>query len=54
MHKTSEYDATVEMGLPVTLIDTVQEDDDGNLEIQTWTCSWRPSPWPAHSRRFSW
>ena len=33
MHKTSEYDATVEMGLPVTLIDTVQEDDDGNLEI---------------------
>ena len=33
MHKTNEYDATPEMGLPVTLIDTVQEDDDGNLEI---------------------
>ena len=33
MHKTSEYDATVEMGLPVTLIDTVREDDDGNVEI---------------------
>ena len=33
MQKTSEYDATVEMGLPVTLIDTVLEDDDGNVEI---------------------
>lgn len=33
MDKTSEYDATVEMGLPVTLIDTVLEDDDGNVEI---------------------
>ena len=33
MHRKSTYDATVEMGLPVTLIDTVREDDDGNLEI---------------------
>ena len=33
MQRTSEYDATVEMGLPVTLIDTVLEDDDGNVEI---------------------
>lgn len=33
MHKTNEYDATVEVGLPVTLFDTVLEDEDGNLEI---------------------
>ena len=28
-----EHDATPEIGLPVTLFDTVQEDEDGNLEI---------------------
>ena len=33
MRKTREYDATVEMGLPVTLIDTVLEDDDGSVDI---------------------
>ncbi len=33
MQTKKEHDATVEMGLPVTLIDTVLEDDDGNLEI---------------------
>ena len=33
MQMTREYDATTEMGVPVTLIDTVLEDDDGNLEI---------------------
>ena len=33
MRKTREYDATVELGIPATLIDTVLEDGDGNLEI---------------------
>ena len=33
MRKARDYDATVELGVPVTLIDTVQEDDEGNLEI---------------------
>ena len=33
MLKKREYDATIEMGVPVTLIDTVLEDDDGNVEI---------------------
>ncbi len=33
MRKTREYDATVETGLPVTLLDTVLEDDEGNVEI---------------------
>ena len=33
MRKKSEHDATVEMGLPVTLIDTVLEDEGGDLEI---------------------
>ena len=33
MHRKSKYDATIELGVPVTLIDTVLEDDDGNLEI---------------------
>ena len=28
-----EHDATPEIGLPVTLFEAVQEDDDGNLEI---------------------
>ena len=33
METKKEYDARLEIGMPVTLIDTVQEDDDGNLEI---------------------
>ena len=33
MRKTRKYDAAIEIGLPVTLLDTVREDDDGNLEI---------------------
>ena len=33
MQKKREHDATPEIGLPVTLLDTVQEDDEGNLEI---------------------
>ena len=33
MLKTREYDLTPEIGVPVTLIDTVREDEDGNLEI---------------------
>ena len=33
MHRKSKYDATIEMGVPVTLIDTVLEDEDGNVEI---------------------
>ena len=33
MRKAREYDATVDLGIPVTLIDTVLEDEDGNLEI---------------------
>ena len=33
MTKTREYDATVEIGLPVTLVDTVEEHADGSIEI---------------------
>ena len=33
MKAKREHDAKPEIGLPVTLIDTVQEDDEGNLEI---------------------
>ena len=33
MQTKREHDATPEIGIPVTLIDTVLEDDDGNLEI---------------------
>ena len=33
MQTKREHDATPEIGLPVTLFDTVQEDDEGNLEI---------------------
>ena len=33
MRKAREYDATVDLGIPVALIDTVLEDDDGNVEI---------------------
>ena len=33
MQKKREHDATPEIGLPVTLLDTVQEDDEGDLEI---------------------
>ena len=33
MRKARDYDATVDLGIPVTLIDTVLEDDDGNVEI---------------------
>ncbi len=33
MHRKREYDATPEMGIPVTLIDAVLEDGDGNVEI---------------------
>ena len=33
MQTKREHDATPEIGLPVTLFDAVQEDDDGNLEI---------------------
>ena len=33
MQTKREHDATAEIGVPVTLFDTVQEDDDGNLEI---------------------
>ena len=33
MVKTKAYDATVEVGLPITLIDTVAEYEDGSLEI---------------------
>ena len=33
MQTKKEHDATPEIGIPVTLIDTVHEDDDGNLEI---------------------
>jgi DNA-binding transcriptional regulator YiaG len=33
MQTKREHDATTEIGIPVTLFDTVREDDDGNLEI---------------------
>ena len=33
MQTKREHDATPEIGLPVTLFDTVQEDDEGHLEI---------------------
>ena len=33
MKETKEYDATVEIGLPVTLVDTVEEHADGSMEI---------------------
>ena len=33
MRKARDYDATVDLGVPVTLLDTVLEDDEGNLEI---------------------
>ena len=33
MKKTKEYDATVEIGLPVTLVDTVEEHADGSVGI---------------------
>ena len=33
MKRIPEYDATVEMGTPVTLIDAVIEHDDGSVEI---------------------
>ena len=33
MRKTREYNATAEIGIPVTLFDTVLEDEDGSLEI---------------------
>ena len=33
MAKTKQYDATVEIGLPVTLVDTVDEHTDGSVEI---------------------
>ena len=33
MKTKREHDATPEIGIPVTLFDTVQEDDEGNLEI---------------------
>ena len=33
MQTKREHDASPEIGLPVTLFDAVQEDDDGNLEI---------------------
>ena len=33
MHRTKEYDATIELGVPVTLIDAVLEDEDGGVEI---------------------
>ena len=33
MRRAKDYDATVDLGIPVTLIDTVLEDDDGNVEI---------------------
>ena len=33
MTKTKEYDATLELGIPVTLIDTVEELADGSVEI---------------------
>ena len=33
MRRKKEYDATLELGVPVTLIDTVLEDDNGDVEI---------------------
>ena len=33
MQTKREHDATPEIGIPITLFDTVMEDDDGNLEI---------------------
>ena len=33
MTKTKQYDAIIEIGLPVTLIDTVEEPADGDVEI---------------------
>ncbi|MYE01909.1 MAG: hypothetical protein F4Y03_11660 [Alphaproteobacteria bacterium] len=33
MRRKPEYDATVEMGIPVTLIDAAIEHDDGSVEI---------------------
>ena len=33
MTKTKEYDATREIGFPVTLVDTVEEHRDGSVEI---------------------
>ena len=33
MQLKHEYDATIEMGIPITLIDTVIEHDDGSIEI---------------------
>ena len=33
MKTKREHDATPEIGIPVTLLNTVREDDDGNLEI---------------------
>ena len=33
MRKVKKYDATIELGVPVTLIDAVLEDEDGSVEI---------------------
>ena len=33
MHTKREHDATPEIGIPITLFDAVQEDNDGTLEI---------------------
>lgn len=33
MKKTRKYDAIIEIGLPVTLVDTVEEHTDGSVEI---------------------
>ncbi len=33
MRKVKKYDATLELGVPVTLIDAVLEDEDGSVEI---------------------
>lgn len=33
MDTKRQYDVSLEIGMPVTLLDTVLEDDDGNLEI---------------------
>ena len=33
MRRKRKYDATIELGVPVTLIDAVLEDEDGSVEI---------------------
>ena len=33
MHRKKEFDATPDLGIPVTLLDTVLENEDGSVEI---------------------